>query len=139
MARAPRTAYWRWRLAQRCRCLQILVERRLDAQRAAWPVGLDRAIVLGVGHPPIVPPDPAEGRHQLELATALEVRPTGDAQLAHAPGGGRAHAVELLDRQGGEEGCLDPALPFDDTDYDHNEDDDYADDEQENRDENPNQ
>src|SRR3954447_13403040 len=89
---------------KRCRRTKVPIEGGLDAQRTTRPVRLHGAVVLGVGHPPIVTAGPPEGGDQLMLTTALQIGAAGDAQPLHATGRGRAHAMEPLDRQRRQEG-----------------------------------
>ena len=68
----------------------------------AWPA----AVLAG---------EPSEAVRPFYLQPGLELEPEGRARFIDP-------ALKVLTqndeiRQGGEEGCLDPALPFDDTDY----------------------
>lgn len=63
--------------------------------------------------------EPSELVRQFYAQPGLELQEAGRQHFVDP--GRRVLELDAGIRQGGEEGCLDPALPFDDTDYDHAE------------------
>jgi hypothetical protein len=73
------------------------------------------ALVLGAGQSFVLAGEPSEAVRPFYLHPGLELEPEGRASFIDPAR--RVLEQNDLIRQTGEEGCLDPALPFDDTEF----------------------